>query len=460
MKAWKTWLGAAPTSTTSLVLVILVGGAFASERPKGPDHFAITGARIVTGTGEVIEDGTIVIADGLIVAIGHSPGAQVAQVGQPGTIDVPAGSWVIDGTGKTVYPGLVDALSDLGLVGSDDERQKDTRPSFASGPEDRPFTTSWLSAADELDLADERIEKWRSGGFTSTLTSPSKGIVSGQAAFINLAAERERELVVSAPAALRLNLTSSGSRRSYPGSLMGVIAYIKQLFEDATYYRESWTVYERSPKGRHRPSYDRALGPISKAQVEAWPVLLPGHLEHEIERAVRIAGEIGVRPVVYGLHGGYAAADFLAVENVPVLVSVKWPKRDKDADPDAEESLQVLRLRDRAPGTPAALAQAGVDFAFYSDGLEAPDDVLAGVRLAVEAGLSRESALEALTITPASIFGLEDRLGSLTEGKIANVIVASGDLFDESTRVETVFVDGSKYEIRPAKKKTAEGGEE
>ena len=121
MNAWKTWVG---TMSTSLVLVILVGAAFASEWPKGPDGFVITGARIVTGTGEVIEDGTIVMADGLIVAIGTSGGAQA------GTSDVPAGAWVIDSTGKTVY----------------------------------------LSAADELTLADERIEKWRSSGFTSTLT--------------------------------------------------------------------------------------------------------------------------------------------------------------------------------------------------------------------------------------------------------------------------------------------------
>lgn len=425
------------------VCVLVTGASFATQKPKGPDRFAITGARIVTGDGDVIDNGTLVIADGLIDAVGTS-------------VDVPAGAWVIDGTGKSVYPGLVDALTNLGLAESDAAASGDEP--FASGPEDRPFTTSWRSAADELELTDERIESWRNAGFTSAVSVPSTGIVSGQAAFINLAAEREREMVVVAPAALRVNFTTSGSGRRYPGSLMGVIAYVRQLFEDAAHYRESWTAYEREPRGKQRPSYDRALGPLSDARVEARPVLMPGNLEHEIERAVRLAQEMGVRPVVYGLNEGYAAAEFLAQAGVPVLVNVDWPERDEDADPDEEEPLRVLRLRDRAPGTPAALERAGVEFAFYSGALETPAEVMSGVRRAVDAGLSKDRALRALTLTPASIFGLEDRLGSVAAGKIANVIVADGELFDEATRVETVFVDGEKYEIPPPKKDAATGG--
>ena len=163
---------------------------------------------------------------------------------------------------------------------------------------------------------------------------------------------------------------------------------------------------------------------------------------------------MGVRPGIYGLHEGHRASEFLASENVAVLVSLKWPEADEDRDPEAEEPLRVLRMWEQAPKTPAALTNAGVMFGFYSDGLKSPKEIFASVRKAIDRGLTQESALHALTLGPATIFGVDDRLGSLEVGKIANVIVADGALFDEDTRIETVFVDGAKYEIR---KSTDEG---
>ena len=102
------------------------------------------------------------------------------------------------------------------------------------------------------------------------------------------AGEREEQLVVATPAALRVNFGAPGSNRSFPGSLMGVVAYLRQVFSDASHYRESWTAYEREPRGKRRPGYDRALAPLAEAQVDGWPVLMPGHWKHEIERAVRL----------------------------------------------------------------------------------------------------------------------------------------------------------------------------
>jgi imidazolonepropionase-like amidohydrolase len=367
-------------------------------------------------------------------------------------LDVPEGAWVIDASGKTVYPGFIDALSTLGLPSepkSDEGDGSDARKEepLARGPEDRPGTFSFKAAADELTLTDERIAQWRSAGFTSAVAVPTEGIFSGQATFINLAGEREREMVVRTPVGLRVNFATSGSGRSFPASLMGVLAYVRQAFADAGHYRESWAAYEKAPLGKPRPTYDRTLEPLARAQTDGWPVLLPAHEAHEIERAIGLASEFGVKPVLYGLHEGYAAAESLAAKKVPVLVSLKWPDRDKEADPDAEEPLRVLELRDRAPSTPGALEKAGVRFGLYSDGVEKPEDTAASLRKAVAAGLSRERAVSALTLDAASIFGLEDRLGSLEPGKIANFFVASGDVFDEGTKIETVFVDGKKFEV-------------
>jgi imidazolonepropionase-like amidohydrolase len=399
----------------------------------GPDSYAVTGARILVGTGEVIENGVLVVDDGLIVGVGER-------------LVVPEGAWVIDAAGKTIYPGFIDALGSLGLGAKPKEEAKEE--SIARGPEDRPGTHSFRAAADELTLSDDRVAKWRNAGFTSAVTVPDQGIFSGQAAFINLAGEREREMVVRTPVGLRVNLAPPGSGRSFPGSVMGVLAYVKQAFADASYYRESWASYEGAPLGKPRPTYDRTLEPLARAQSDGWPVLLPAHEAHEIERAIGLARELGVKPVLYGIHEGYAAAEALFAAKTPVLVSLKWPDRDKDADPEAEEPLRVLELRDRAPSTPGVLEKAGVRFGLYTDGVEKPEEATANLRKAVAAGLSRERAVKALTLDAATIFGLADRLGSLEPGKIANFFVASGDVFDEGTKIETVFVDGKKYEVR------------
>jgi imidazolonepropionase-like amidohydrolase len=419
----------------ALMVVLGAAGAFA-EGPEGPDHYAIRGARINTGTGVVIENGVVLIDDGLITAV--SQGAEI-----------PDEAWIIEAAGREVYPGFIDALTDLGLSG-DDAKDEDEPAPFATGPEDRPGTTSWLAAADEIDLTDERIAQWRSGGFTSAVISPAKGIVAGQAAFVNLAGERPRDLVVATPVALRVNLEPPGSRRSFPGSLMGVIAYIRQVFLDAAHYREAWGSYEAHPSGHERPRYDRALVGLAKAQTERWPVLFPAHRVHEIERVIGLAKDSHVSPVVYGAHEGYAAANIFSNAGVPALVSAKWPEKGEDMDPEKEESLRVLRLRERAPTTPAALEKAGVRFGFYSDGLKTPAEMLANVRTAVERGLSPEAALAALTAGPAAIFHLDDRLGTLEAGKIANLVITEGDIFNQEATVVSVFIDGRKLEPEPA----------
>jgi len=150
--------------------------------------------------------------------------------------------------------------------------------------------------------------------------------------------------------------------------------------------------------------------------------------------------------VLYGLHEAYRAANLLKDASVPALVSLKWPERDKDADPDEIEAMRVLDLRDKAPGTAAALAKAGVPFAFYTDGIATPREVMRAVKKAIDAGLKPEEAVRAMTLSPAQIYGVADRLGSIEKGKIANLVVTKGDLFQDKTEVKYVFIDGQKFE--------------
>jgi imidazolonepropionase-like amidohydrolase len=161
---------------------------------------------------------------------------------------------------------------------------------------------------------------------------------------------------------------------------------------------------------------------------------------------LELAAELKVNTVLYGGHEAYRAAGALKQSGAAVLVSLKWPARDKDADPDEQEPSRVLEMWERSVSTPAVLEKAGVPFAFYSDGVENPKDLMPAVRRAIAAGLSREAALRALTLAPARIYGVADRLGAIEPGKIANLVVTKGELFQESTEVKYVFVDGVKFE--------------
>lgn len=430
------------------LLAPVPGALDAQPRPTRPDDvrlFAVTGARIVTVSGGVIENGTVVVDDGVIRAVGAG-------------VSAPAGAWVIDASGKTVYPGLFDALTTLGHGSEPAQRggfgfggggggQPDPA-NHSWGPEDRPGTSTWLTAADDMDPEDDRFHSWRDAGFTTVVTTRHEGLVPGQAAVLNLRSYvRPREMVVATPVAMRVNLQDrSRTFTGYPGSSMGVFAYLKQLYYDAQHYGDAWSDYEADPRGKRRPEWDLALEPVRMQFDEGWPALFPATSRSDVGRAMETTREMGVRPIVYGAHGTYAATDLLAATGTPALVDLDWPAPPADGDPEATPTLEQLRLFDRAPTTPAALAEAGVPFAFYTGGLDGPSEALTAVRRAVAQGLSEDDAIRALTLSPAEIFGVADRLGSVEEGKIANLVVASGSLLDEDVRIETVFVDGEMFE--------------
>lgn len=417
-----------------------------------PRHFAIENARIVTVSGATIERGTIVIENGLIAAVGEN-------------VSVPPEAWAIDGSGLTVYPGLIDALSTVGVPASmrNQERRRGGGPgggggppgagadpdNFSRGPEDRPATMSWVNAADDFEVGADGVGAWRSGGFTTIIASPERGLFPGQPAMMNLAGENANDMVVKTPVALRVNFDKGQGFAGFPNSLMGSIAYVRQLFFDASRYDLAWTIYDESPAGLERPEYDRALEPLRVALNTSVPVLMPGNESREIHRAIRLGDEVGARTIVYGAQQGYDVVDALASNGAVVLVNIDWPKADPNGDPDAEPSLRELRYWDRAATTPGLLADAGVQFAFYSGGAPDARTVRANVHRAIQSGLSADQAIRALTLAPAEIFGVADRMGSLDAGKIANVVVTDGDLFDSGTSIRMVFVDGHKFDVEP-----------
>jgi len=414
-----------------------------------PQYFAIRGARVVPVSSPPLEDATVVVARGVILAVGKDAA-------------IPADAWVIEGKGLTVYPGLLDALTDVGLTAATPPPQpaegaaagpprRSGEPSH--GPEDRPNSSPWRSAADEVNLADKRIETWRSAGFTTVISAPKTGFFPGQAAVLDLGGERPGDLVVKTPVAIPVSTkTIAGFGREYPDSLMGVLAYEHQVFVDTDWLSKADAAYEKNPKGAARPRYDRTSAALAEALQAHATVLISANSALEIRRALELAERWKVNAAIYGGQAGYEVADEIAAKKMPVLVNLKWPEAEKDADPDQTPTLRTLRLRDRSPSTPAVLAKAGVRFAFYSGDTANPKDLLKAVKKSVDAGLAGDAALRALTLTPAELFGVSDRLGSIEKGKIANLVVTDGDLFNEKTKIKYVFVDGRRFEIREPEK--------
>ena len=438
-------------------LLLVCACAFA----ENPRTFAIRNAKVVTVSGPVLAKATVVVRDGLIEAVGEAA-------------PIPAGAWIIDGEGMTVYPGLIDSLSTVGIpsLAAPPAGRGGRAPTTVAppptpapgpattpaptppvrGPEDRPATTSWLLAADEIDPSDHRIESVRSAGFTTTVTFPARGIFGGQGSILDLAAvEHPGDMVVVPAVGLYIAVSRPGagfgSTAGFPGALMGYIAYIRQVYLDAEHYKLVREAYARSPRGMERPPYDRALEGVLASK----RVLLPANRLVEMDRMLRFAAELKQPAILYGMREAYRpeAAPLLKKYGAPVLVSLHWSEPPRDPDPEAYRTMRSLEDIDQGPAAPALLRKAGVPFAFYSDGLDQPRELQRAVKKAIDAGLARQDAIRALTLSPAEFYGVADRLGSIEAGKIANLVVTKGELFDDHTEIQMIFVDGKQYKPAP-----------
>ncbi|HEV7844135.1 MAG TPA: amidohydrolase family protein, partial [Pyrinomonadaceae bacterium] len=425
------------------------------------EAYAITNARIVTVSGPSIERGTVVIRNGLIAAVGAGVAA-------------PADARIIDGTGLTVYPGLIDAGTTLGIPQPSPSTTAVERRGGGGGGGANPSVTPTLAAAafapnatlppglqpetlavDLIQPGGAQIEAARNAGVTSALVAPREGIFIGQSAFINLAGETSQQMIVRSPVALHVGFTPLRGGQ-YPASLMGVFSTLRQMLLDANRLREANLIYARSPRGLRRPEQDKSLLALQPVLAREMPVIMHVNTEREIRRALDLAEEFNLRVIISGGAESWKVAERL--RDVPVLLSLNFPKRTTaqvaEADPDP---LRVLRERADAPKTAGRLAAARVRFAFQSGAMTSISDYLSNAAKAIENGLAREEALRALTINAAEILGLADRLGTIEVGKIANLTVTRGDLFDRSARIAHVFIDGQPVELKPQSAPAASG---
>lgn len=449
MKQHKRWL----SFFCTLALVLGANAAllnhFQSARAFEGEAYAIRGATIVTVTGATIAKGNVVVRNGLIEAVG----AEAA---------IPADAKVIDGAGLTVYPGLFDTYTSLGVPapttpdagggrrGGGGAPPADPMQAFLAQMSAPPSTAGLqpeVSVAEQLQVSADTFDQQRSAGITTALTAPRTGIYQGQSALINLGAEAAEKLIIKSP--VTLNIAFGSARGGYPNSLMGTFAFLRQSLLDAQHYREEWARYNKSPRGAQRPAVNKSLAALQPVINGEMSVILSASSEREIKRAIALAEEFKLKYMLAGATQSYLLADFLKAKNTTVLLSLAYPQRPQLDDAE-DEALRTLKDRAEAPKAAAALYKAGVRFAFNSGTLTRPADYLSNAARAIEAGLPKDAALKALTINAAEIFGVAEQLGSIEKGKIANLVLASGDLFGKDTKIKHVFVDGKPFEIKAA----------
>jgi imidazolonepropionase-like amidohydrolase len=388
----------------------------------------------------------VVISRGIVEAVGVS-------------VTVPPEAEVIDGTGLTVYPGLID----LGNTRAADQ----TAPLQPATLRTTADVERWkraqilkpqARAADAVKVDDAELSRLAAAGITSVLALPAGEVISGQSALVNVAAppdepqiggiagERRGLIVVRTPVALHVSFPERprAGGNAYPQSLMGVIAFVRQAFLDAQHYqlvaseRSGKAIALQSESGRDDPAFE-AMQPAIAGRM---PVAFEANQAREIRRALKLARDLKLTPVVTGGREAQEVADDLKSQNVRVIYSLNFPVRPRTLSPDADEPIETLRVRANAPKVPGELARAGVTFAFETAGLSDPKDFVRNAAKAVKAGLAEDAAIRALTIAAATIAGVGDRLGSIEKGKSANLIVTDGNLFDDKTKVTRVFVEG------------------
>jgi imidazolonepropionase-like amidohydrolase len=407
------------------------GGASWKAVAQSNESYAIRNARIVPVTGAVIEKGTVVITNGKIAALGAS-------------VSVPSGAKVIDATGLSVYPGLIDSGTTLGL---------EEISSVAGGQDTAEIgdNNANVRVHVAVNASSTHIPVTRVNGITTALTAPQGGQIAGQSALINLAGWNWQEMTLKTPVAMHINWPAGGGGGGRGGGFGGFqnprslpeirreqdrqIDNIKKILLEAKTYADA---KDARAKDASLPKQDvdlkkEALIPVVRGQML---VVIDVQLARDIRKAVEFAEEMKLKIIISGGVEAHKVADLLKAKNIPVIVGpiVQNPVNEDDPydSPFANAGL---------------LSKAGVKIAFQTQASAEARDLPYHAGMASAFGLAKEEALKALTIYPAEIFGVADKVGSIEAGKVANLIVTDGDPLEVLTQVKYLFIAGHQVPL-------------
>jgi len=418
------------------LIIILPGAIFAQTTPvegmkeNTPRVHAFTNATIITEPGRVISEGTLVIRNGVIESVGNN-------------VTIPADARVWNMAGKTIYPGFIDAYSEIGM--------NDPRIELDRGAQSwNPQLRAQLNAIDEFNPEDDGSGDLRAQGFTTALSAPPIGIFRGEAAVIELGDGTVANRIVRSGVVQSASLSrSSELGYGYPTSPTGAIALIRQTLYDADWYDRAHLAYENNPRGLQRPESNAPLAALRDVVRGTKPILFSTGSDEEILRALRFANEFDITPWIKGNGNEYKLIDVLSDQAVPLILPLAYPEVPDVESPEEALNENLSELRDwyLAPENAGRLNQAGISFSFTTDGLEDKSHFLRNLREAVFAGLDSVAALSALTRNPAQLLGIDTTHGSIASGKVANFVVTDGDLFTDQTRIMDVWVSGNRFNI-------------
>jgi imidazolonepropionase-like amidohydrolase len=474
-------------SACSLLFAAAVPAAILAARPASAQNevprvtgtYVIVGATIIPAPGERIENGSLVIRDGLIEAIGAN-------------IDVPIDAARIEADSLFVYPAFIDGLSHVGIPEPDDDDRP--RPPDPGNPTfERAGIQPQLSAATLIEADDASITAHRNAGFAVAHVVPYGRMLPGTSAVASLGEDGpsflKRDLLMYAQ--LR------GAGGAYPGTVVGVMAEFRQLYREARRQQQWEADYAENPGGISHPPGEAVYEAFYPVIAGSRDVVFHVNSALEMQRVIRLKDDLGFAMTIAGAEQASEMISALAAADLPVILTVKLPEDDKkakrdsaakdttdqeaaardtteqeaaepdsvdwnqffiarsDGDVDDERAnLEARRAltRQRYTETAAALEKAGVAFGFTGIDVK-PTEVLPNIRKMVEAGLSEEAALAALTLNSARILGIDRTTGTLERGKAANIVVADGPLFAKDTGLRFVFVDGQVTELEVDEKK-------
>lgn len=411
-----------------------------SDRPSTVE--ALTNARVVTEPGKVLENATIVLRNGKIDAVGHA-------------LPIPKDAALRDLQGKTVFAGFVDPATTLGVPA--DMRRGGIRSADRNLPPAHDQTASqpgfshWnrrvrpeLSVVAGFELDTASMHALRTVGITAVQSVPEAGVFAGQSALISLLDSSDKRSVVLNPSVAQVVALDFQFGQEYPGSLMGVIALIRQTWLDAS------AQIGANPADRTQAS--APLAALQAARNGKQPTLFVLDDELDLARMQSVAVEFGLLPVYVGTGFEYRILPQVQRAATSMVLPLKLPEVPQvdSAQTAVATSLAELQHWEQAPANAARLAAAGVRFAFSTRGMDGVEkNFYPALRRAVSAGLAEQDALRALTITPAAIVGESQRLGRIAPGYLANLVVADQALFtDASAQVYAVYVEGQRTEVR------------
>lgn len=437
-------------------LVMLLGclsvAVFAQEEVKLAPvtrTYAITNVNIIQGPGRKIEMGALLIKNGIIQNVGKN-------------VTIPSDAIVIKADSMYVYAGFIDGYSHTGVTKPKEEGRGE-RPKDPGNPEPSAAgVTPQNDVRTTLNPAEKSIEDLRAIGFTTAQVVPYGGMLPGSAAIIQLHGNSANELVLVGKSSFYSELTSA--QRVYPSTVIGVMAKYRELYKQAALNKGYESMYASNRAGLERPVNDAILEAFYPVIDKRMPVLFKAEKFLDAQRVLTLQSELGFSLVLGDLKEGWDMIQKIKGSNAKVFLSLDLPdavkeekKDDKEKKPTDQEKEALEKRKAEFVSLyteqAAAFQKAGVLFGFSANSVKLKD-IPANLRRMIAAGLTEDQALAALTTTPAQLLGIADRVGSVDNGKIANLVISDKPYFTEKAKVRYVFVDGVlyNYEVKEEKK--------